>query len=79
LASSLSILKNKNDNDQAMGCGAEFGNKKLIVVETRQGGGFEVDNDYINLIGSLRPHTKPNEATGRIIEGNLFSGCVNGG
>lgn len=78
LSSSLSFLKNKTEEDGAMGCGWEHGNKKLMVAETRQGSGHEVDADYINLIASLKPHTSKREATGFIKEGFLCSEIIGG-
>lgn len=78
LCSSFSILKNKTENDISLGCGYEHGNKKLIVVETRQGSGLEVPGDYINLKCSLRPNISKNEACGKIVEGN-FASVISGG
>lgn len=78
LCSSFTILKNKTENDVALGCGYEHGNKKLIVVETRQGSGLEVPGDYINLKCSLRPNISKDEACGKIVEGN-FASVINGG
>lgn len=69
LCSSLTIFKNKDESDAALGCGPEFGNKKLVVLETRQGSGLEVDGDYINLFASLRPGVSRDVANGLIREG----------
>jgi len=73
LCSSFSILKNKTDEDVAMGCGYENGNKKLLVVDTRHGSGMELEKDYINLKCSLRPNVSKDNACGRMTEGMLFS------
>jgi replicative DNA helicase len=69
LCSSLSIFKNKTEDDANLGCGFEHGNKKLVVLETRHGSGLEVDGDYINLKCSLRPNINKTEACGLIKEG----------
>lgn len=76
LASSFSILKNKDENDVCLGCGWEYGNKKLLVVETRHGSGLEQDGDYINLHCSLRPMVGRETANGLIREGFRFSDVV---
>lgn len=73
LCSSLSVFKNKDENDISLGCGWEHGNKKMLILETRQGSGLEVENDYINLKASLRPHTGKMESCGLITEGFLYS------
>ncbi len=73
LASSLTLLKNKDQTDEDLGCGFQNGNKKLIVVETRQGSGLALDRDYINLHCSLRPRVEETEATGLMREGLKFS------
>jgi replicative DNA helicase len=76
LASSFTILKNKDENDISLGCGWEYGNKKLLVVETRHGSGLEQDGDYINLHCSLRPMVGKDTANGLIREGFRFSDVV---
>lgn len=78
LCSSLSLLKNKDENDLSLGCGWEHGNKKLVVVETRHGSGLETFGDYINLKASLRPNVNKEEATGHITEGLLRSQVCTG-
>lgn len=76
LCSNMSVLRNKNENDVELGCGFEFGNKKLSIMETRYGSGFENENDYLNLLAKLRPRVTEFEGTGRITEGNLYSQVV---
>ncbi len=73
LCSSMSILKNKDQTEEDLSCGWEYGNKKLVVLETRYGSGMEMDGDYINLHASLRPRVSKLEACGHIREGFLFS------
>ena len=79
LCSSLSIIRNKDDTDTQMNCGKEFGNKKLIPMETRHGPGLELEADYINLRASLRPGINEFEATGLMTEGLKFSDVINNG
>jgi hypothetical protein len=69
LASSLTLLKNKSEEDAALGCGWEFGNKKLVVIATRHGPGLESESDYINLHCGLRPNVSRTAANGFIKEG----------
>lgn len=75
LCSSMSIFKNKSETDEASGCGWAYGNKKLIVLETRQGAGMPTENDYINLHASLRPGFDESRACGMVREG-LFASSV---
>jgi replicative DNA helicase len=72
LCSSLSIFKNKDENDIAAGCNFDYGNKKLIVVDCRHGPGHS-PMDYINIKASLRPGVNDEEGTGRITEGLTFA------
>lgn len=72
LCSSLSIFKDKGEEDLAMGCGWDKGNKKLHVLESRHGSGLQY-GDYINLHASLKPNVPKTEACGLIREGFLFS------
>lgn len=76
LCSNLSILKNKDENDTSMGCGSAFGNKKIVVLETRHGPGLEQD-DYINIKAKMRPGVPATEASGKMEEGHLFSAVKN--
>lgn len=76
LCSSMSLLKNKNENDISLGCGWNYGNKKLVVLETRFGPGLDVLGDYINIHASLKPMVNKFEATGLIREGMRFSSIV---
>jgi hypothetical protein len=78
LCSSLSIFKNKDDTDVSLGCGWEHGNKKLLILATRQGSGLETEGDYINLKASINPHIGKLEATGLIREGHLYSKVCTG-
>lgn len=78
LCSSMTILRNKDENDISLGCGFEHGNKKLRVLETRHGSGLEVDCDYINLKCSLRPGVSKLEACGSIREGLKYSDVCSG-
>lgn len=71
LCSSLSFLKNKDENDIDM-CGWEYGNKKLYISETRFGSGLD-ENNYINIHASIRPNVRTNEACGMFKEGFLYS------
>jgi replicative DNA helicase len=73
LCSSLTLYKNKNDIDTEMGCPIEYGNKKLIVLDTRQGPGLPTPADYINLKAMIRPGVDEEKATGKITEGLLYS------
>jgi replicative DNA helicase len=73
LCSSMSILRNKDENDADLGCGFDKGNKKLSVLETRYGSGLETQGDYINLWCSLRPNVSKEQACGHIREGMLRS------
>jgi replicative DNA helicase len=73
LCSSLSLLKNKDEVDVEMKNDWSYGNKKLVVIETRQGSGIEKPGDYINLHASLRPNVNKFDACGLIREGCLFS------
>jgi replicative DNA helicase len=73
LCSNLSLIKNKDRTDEQMGCGFDFGNKKLIILDCRHGSGFTNAMDYINIEASMKPGVRPNEANGRITEGLLFS------
>lgn len=72
LCTNFSILKNKNETDKDFGCGSEFGNKKLLVCETRHGPGLD-DSDYINIFAKTRPGVPVSEGTGLFREGALFS------
>lgn len=76
LSSSLTVLRNKEENDIEMGCGWEFGNKKKIVTATRYGSGLEKQGDYINIKASLSPQVSKYQGTGLMTEGLLFSQCV---
>jgi replicative DNA helicase len=78
LCSSLTLLRNKDENDLAMGSKWEHGNKKLVVLETRHGSGIETYGDYINLHASLRPNVSRDEACGLIREGLLHSAVCTG-
>lgn len=73
LCSSMSVLRNKDTTDADIQCGFEYGNKKLSIIETRQGPGLEYDHDYINLFASLRPRVNQFEASGLMTEGFKFS------
>lgn len=73
LCSSFAIIKNKTEEDVAIGCDWSHGNKKMIVVDTRQGSGMEHEKDYINLRCSLRPNVSKDVACGRMSEGLLRS------
>lgn len=73
LCSSFTILKNKDENDVSLGCGWDYGNKKLVVVETRHGSGLEIIGDYINLHASLKPMIGRDRACGLITEGYKYS------
>lgn len=73
LCSSMSLLKNKTATDEEMGCGMNFGNKKLIVMATRYGSGTPVDGDYINIKASLNPGVDKLVGTGAMKEGLSFS------
>lgn len=77
LSSSLSILKNKEETDLDLGCGWEYGNKKLIPIATRYGSGLEKYGDYINIKASLNPNVNKYQATGSFREGLLFSEITN--
>lgn len=77
LCSSFTILKDKDENDISMGCGWNLGNKKMIIVDTRQGPGMEVYGDYVNVHASMRPNVAKENATGLMTEGFLFSQTVN--
>ena len=72
LCSNFSILKNKDDTDKDLGCGDAFGNKKLLIVESRHGSGLDRD-DFINIEAKMRPGVPYSEATGKMQEGCLFS------
>jgi replicative DNA helicase len=72
LCSSMSLLRNKNQNDVDLNCGFEHGNKKISILETRQGPGLEEEMDYINLKASLKPKIGPLQATGLMTEGLRF-------
>ncbi len=72
LCSSMAVLRNKTEDDAQL-CGWQFGNKKLSVMETRQGSGLENEGDYINLHASLRPGVSKFNATGIIREGFTYS------
>jgi hypothetical protein len=78
LCSSMSIIRNKDENDEAMGCGFDKGNKKLSILETRHGSGIEIQGDYINLWCSLRPNVAKDKACGHIREGLLRSQVASG-
>ena len=73
LCSSMAFLRNKDENDESMSCGFEYGNKKLSILDTRYGAGLPFEHDYINLSASLRPRVSEDEATGKIKEGPLYS------
>lgn len=73
LCSNLSVLRNKDDQDVSLNCGFNYGNKKLIILETRHGSGFTKNFDYINLHASLKPGVEKEKATGDITEGLLYS------
>ncbi len=77
LSSSLSILKNKEETDLDLGCGWEYGNKKLIPIATRYGSGLQNYGDYINIKASLNPKVSKQQATGSMREGLLFSEITN--
>jgi replicative DNA helicase len=72
LCSSLSVMRNKDDNDISMGCGFDKGNKRISVMETRHGSGLEF-GDYINIYASLRPNINKDQACGAMREGLLYS------
>lgn len=72
LCSSMSLLKNKDENDIAQGSTFKHGNKKLLVAETRHGSGLESADGYVNYINinaSLRPGVSREVACGRMTEG----------
>ncbi|TXT66095.1 MAG: hypothetical protein BAJALOKI3v1_50095 [Promethearchaeota archaeon] len=75
LCSSMSILRNKTEEDVEMQCGWDFGNKKLLVLEARYGPGLFHD-DYINLVASLKPNRSEYEACGKITEGLTYYDCI---
>ncbi|MFA5669982.1 MAG: DnaB-like helicase C-terminal domain-containing protein [Balneolaceae bacterium] len=68
LCSSFSIFKNKDDCDINYGGSKEIGNKKIVVVDTRNGAGME-DNDFINIKAWIRPSVSEANGTGAIFEG----------
>jgi len=76
LCSSMSVLRNKDINDEEGGDGFVNGNKKLSVLETRYGSGLEYESDYINLHAQLRPRVDDDRATGHIREGLKHSEIV---
>lgn len=53
LCSSLTFLKRKTEEDYVSGDGKEYGDRKLIVIETRFGKGMDANNEYINVISNL--------------------------
>jgi replicative DNA helicase len=73
LCSSMAFLRNKDNNDVDLGCGFEYGNKKLAILDTRYGAGLPFEDDYININASLRPRVNEDGATGRMTEGSLYS------
>jgi replicative DNA helicase len=76
LSSSLSFMKNKTEDDAQLGCGFEFGNKKLYVAATRHGGGLSTEVDYINLHSSLFPNVDKYAACGYIKEGLTYTNIL---
>lgn len=76
LCSNMSVLRNKDQTDVEMGSTWESGNKKLIVMETRQGSGLEYENDYINLHAMLKPRVTEEHGTGLIREGLMNSEII---
>jgi replicative DNA helicase len=53
LCSSITFLKNKTPEDVAAGDSKANGDKKLIVIDTRFGGGMDVTSEYINIKSQL--------------------------
>lgn len=49
LCSSLAFLKKKTDEDVAAGDPLSNGDRKLIVIDTRYGGGMDASCEYVNL------------------------------
>ena len=76
LSSSMSFLKNKTDDDAQLGCGPEFGNKKLFIAACRHGSALSSESDYINLHASLNPYVDKSFANGFIKEGLIFSDVI---
>ena len=79
LCSSLSKLSDKTANDVEQGCGWEFGNKKMHVLDCRYGPGLSVDGDYINIKASLKPFGNAADyykACGKMEEGVTWSEAV---
>jgi replicative DNA helicase len=72
----FSVLRNKTEEDGNLGCGWEYGNKYLKVIETRYGPGMPHESDYINLKAKIRPMCPNNEATGKIEEGKLYTQVI---
>jgi replicative DNA helicase len=53
LCSNMTLLKRKTDEDYASGDERKFGDRKLVVLETRFGEGMEKEQSYINVISNL--------------------------
>jgi replicative DNA helicase len=53
LCSSLAYLKKKTDEDVAAGDSKTNGDRKLIVIDTRYGGGMDASSEYINIVSNL--------------------------
>jgi len=53
LCSSLAYLKKKTDEDVAAGDSKANGDRKLIVIDTRYGGGMDASSEYINIVSNL--------------------------
>lgn len=66
LCSNFSILKNKSD-EELKECPPKFGNKKLIVCDTRYGPGMQ-SGEYINMLAELK--------YARLDEGEMFPSCI---
>lgn len=76
LCSSMSVLRDKDQNDDQLQCGWEYGNKKKIVIATRYGPGFDIPGDYINIKASLNPKVSQSQGCGKMVEGFMYSECV---
>lgn len=77
LCSAMGVLRDKDPNDTELGCGKDFGGKKLSVMKTRYGAGLQ-DSDYINVKTEIRPDVTIDKGTGRMKEGITFYDAVGG-
>ena len=72
LCSSFSILRDKDNQDDEIGCGFKHGNKKIKIIATRYGPGLPNPSDYINIFANMRPGVNDDQASGKMTEGKTY-------